>query len=92
MALACACCDDLAKHLEPQGKSPSKSRCRSKTTRHHARILLTNGQATMEDLGRKNGTFLRGNRIVSARLSDGDEIRLRCGSPDVPTRAIARAD
>jgi hypothetical protein len=32
MALACACCDDVAKHFEPQRKSPSKSPCRSKTT------------------------------------------------------------
>jgi pSer/pThr/pTyr-binding forkhead associated (FHA) protein len=31
-------------------------------SRHHARILLTNGQATMEDPGSKNGTLLRGNR------------------------------
>ena len=45
-------------------------------SRHHARILVSSGEATLEDLGSKNGTFLRRERITSARLSDGDEIRL----------------
>jgi DNA-binding winged helix-turn-helix (wHTH) protein len=45
-------------------------------SRHHARILVANGQATIEDLGSKNGTFVGDDRIVSAPLSDGDEIRL----------------
>ena len=31
---------------------------------------------TLEDLESKNGTYLRGERITSASLSDGDEIRL----------------
>jgi DNA-binding winged helix-turn-helix (wHTH) protein len=46
-------------------------------SRLHARILIANGEATIEDLGSKNGTFLGGNRIVeAARLRSGDEIRL----------------
>src|SRR6185436_5436037 len=45
-------------------------------SRHHARILLSNGEAMLEDLGSKNGTYLQRKRISSARLSDGDEIRL----------------
>jgi DNA-binding winged helix-turn-helix (wHTH) protein len=45
-------------------------------SRHHARIVVANGQATIEDLGSKNGTFVGDKRVVSARLSDGDEIRL----------------
>ena len=45
-------------------------------SRYHARILVTRGEATLEDLGSKNGTFLRGERITSAQLADGDEIRL----------------
>jgi pSer/pThr/pTyr-binding forkhead associated (FHA) protein len=34
------------------------------------------GEATLEDLGSKNGTFVQGQRVTSARLSNGDEIRL----------------
>lgn len=45
-------------------------------SRHHARILLSQGEATLEDLESKNGTYLHGERITSARLSDGDEIHI----------------
>ena len=46
-------------------------------SRRHARILVADGKATLEDLGSKNGTFLRGKRLTSpAPLSDGDEILL----------------
>jgi DNA-binding winged helix-turn-helix (wHTH) protein len=45
-------------------------------SRHHARILLVNGTATLEDLDSKNGTYLNGTRVTSASLNDSDEIRL----------------
>lgn len=46
-------------------------------SRHHARIRLDGDDATLEDLGSKNGTFVRGHRVTtSSRLSDGDQIRL----------------
>ena len=46
-------------------------------SRRHARIVVEGGKATLEDLGSKNGTFLRGERISSPRpLADGDEILL----------------
>jgi DNA-binding winged helix-turn-helix (wHTH) protein len=46
-------------------------------SRRHARIMVSGGKATLEDLGSKNGTFLRGQRLTSAAaLEDGDEIRV----------------
>jgi len=46
-------------------------------SRRHARIRVEGGQAILEDLGSKNGTFLRGQRISApVPLADGDEIRL----------------
>lgn len=47
----------------------------SRVSRRHARIVVTGGRAVLEDLGSKNGTFLRGHRIQRpVELSDGDEI------------------
>lgn len=65
-------------------------------SRHHARVMIANGAATLEDLGSKNGTHLNGTLITSAvRLSDGDEIRLgasalrfRLVRPAGPTETI----
>lgn len=46
-------------------------------SRRHARILIAGPDATLEDLGSKNGTYLRGEPIaVRVPLSDGDEIRV----------------
>ena len=47
----------------------------SKVSRHHARIVVTNNQATIEDLGSKNGTFV-GSKPARGptRLSGGDQI------------------
>lgn len=58
-------------------------------SRHHARILVADGRASIEDLGSKNGTVVGGDRIESARwLADGDEIRI---GPVVITFQIAPA-
>lgn len=46
-------------------------------SRYHARILVSEGAATLEDLGSKNGTHVSGKRITTPRrLSHGNEIRL----------------
>ncbi len=46
-------------------------------SRRHARILIADGKATLEDLGSKNGTFLGGRRLERpAPLADRNEIRL----------------
>lgn len=46
-------------------------------SRRHARIVVTDSQATLEDLGSKNGTYLRERRLdAPAPLEDGDTFRL----------------
>jgi len=66
-------------------------------SRRHAIIRVENGRAALEDLGSKNGTWLRGERVRDlAPLSDGDEIRVgsvklvfRSSPADVATRTTA---
>jgi two-component system response regulator AtoC len=49
----------------------------AKVSRVHARIAVAASSATVEDLGSKNGTFVRGRRIAGpVELTDGDEICL----------------
>jgi DNA-binding winged helix-turn-helix (wHTH) protein len=44
-------------------------------SRHHARITIADGQALVEDLQSKNGTFVRGERVGEPRTAmNGDEI------------------
>ena len=65
-------------------------------SRHHVRIVVANGEATLQDLGSKNGTQLNGVRITaSCPLADGDEIRLgtialrfKVSSPMTPTATL----
>lgn len=46
-------------------------------SRRHARITVSGVQATVEDLGSKNGTFVGGNRLDTAvELRDGDHLAL----------------
>jgi DNA-binding winged helix-turn-helix (wHTH) protein len=46
-------------------------------SRQHARILVSAGSATIEDLTSKNGTFVGDEPVASVRaLKDGDKIRL----------------
>jgi DNA-binding winged helix-turn-helix (wHTH) protein len=46
-------------------------------SRWHARVTVAGEQVVLEDLGSKNGTYLRGARLrVPATLQDGDPIRV----------------
>ena len=46
-------------------------------SRRHARIRISAGRATIEDLGSKNGTFVEDQRVERPRsLADGDIIRV----------------
>jgi sigma-B regulation protein RsbU (phosphoserine phosphatase) len=64
-------------------------------SRHHARILLRNDSARIEDLGSTNGTWLDGKRVAGetpllpgARFSIGSfALHYQCG----PAREMARA-
>jgi pSer/pThr/pTyr-binding forkhead associated (FHA) protein len=48
-----------------------------KVSRNHARIRLADRAATLEDLGSRNGTYVRGERVAGpVALADGDDIRL----------------
>lgn len=49
----------------------------AKVSRVHARIEVAGSSATVQDLGSKNGTFVRGRRISGpVELADGDELCL----------------
>ena len=69
----------LAEGENVLGRGPDASpRIGAKTvSRHHARLVLSAQGATIEDLGSKNGTYLRGERVNGpTALADGDEVRL----------------
>ena len=58
--------EGLAAHVDLPGVS-----------RHHARLVIRAGTATVEDLGSKNGTFVNGRDAVGiAPLADGDRVAL----------------
>lgn len=46
-------------------------------SRRHARIVVSGDQAILEDLGSRNGTWIRGRKVTGPiRLSDLDEVKL----------------
>src|SRR5262245_39817027 len=46
-------------------------------SRHHAQIVVTNREATIEDLGSKNGTHVNRERVkYPVPLKDGDQVQL----------------
>jgi DNA-binding winged helix-turn-helix (wHTH) protein len=68
-------------------------------SRRHARIVVSAGRAVLEDLGSKNGTYLRGTRLTSpSELTDGDVIAIgsvvltfRAARAAVSTKSASRA-
>jgi DNA-binding winged helix-turn-helix (wHTH) protein len=65
-------------------------------SRRHARIQVEGGSVTLEDLGSKNGTWCRGERIATpVPLTDEDEFRLgqvRLRLRVLPLDAATRTD
>lgn len=48
-------------------------------SREHARIAVAGRAAVFEDLGSKNGSYLRGRKVEGqVPLADGDELRVGC--------------
>jgi two-component system, cell cycle response regulator len=46
-------------------------------SRHHARLVCHgDGTVELEDLGSRNGTWVRGERVARCRLRDGDKVQV----------------
>lgn len=61
----------------------------ARVSRRHARILVSETGASLEDLGSKHGTWLNGSRLEApAALADGDQIGI--GDAVLFFRAISR--
>jgi DNA-binding winged helix-turn-helix (wHTH) protein len=67
-------------------------------SRRHAKIVVAGAIATLEDVGSKNGTYVRGQAVTSSlQLTDGDQIRIgafqltfRTLGSDTPTETEQR--
>jgi pSer/pThr/pTyr-binding forkhead associated (FHA) protein len=58
-------------------------------SRRHARIVVEQEEATLEDLRSKNGTFLEGQKVTSpVRLGDGS--RIKVGGASLLFRCLRR--
>jgi DNA-binding winged helix-turn-helix (wHTH) protein len=58
-------------------------------SRRHAKIVIDESGARLEDLGSKNGTFLQGEKVTSSVvLNDGDTLRV--GRASMVFRSILR--
>lgn len=56
-------------------------------SRRHAAVTIAGETATIEDLGSKNGTFVRGRRVTGrVPLRDGDLVRL--GTAELVVRSV----
>jgi DNA-binding winged helix-turn-helix (wHTH) protein len=68
-------------------------------SRHHARIVIRDGDASVQDLGSKNGTWVRGELAKTPlSLTNGDEIRMgsvvvtfRIWAPDATTETQSQS-
>ena len=61
------------------GREPALAICLDspKVSRHHARIVVKDARATIEDLDSKNGTFVAGVRLTApAMLEPGETVRV----------------
>jgi DNA-binding winged helix-turn-helix (wHTH) protein len=59
-------------------------------SRRHARIVISDGRATLEDLGSKNGTVLRGQKVISPTVLLADE-EIKVGPVPLRFRVVEAA-
>jgi DNA-binding winged helix-turn-helix (wHTH) protein len=65
----------------------------STVSRRHARIVVTDAGATLDDFGSKNGTFVGDTRVTGPiALADGDGIRVGSQRITFHTRADGRTE
>ena len=65
--------EDLLIGRSLQARLPVDDSC---VSRRHCRLLLRRGELWLEDLASANGTYLNGQRVERARVSDGDVVEL----------------
>jgi DNA-binding winged helix-turn-helix (wHTH) protein len=64
-------------HLLGRGHDSAIHLTAPTVSRRHARLQIARGEAFLEDLGSRHGTFVRGERLSGPqRLDDGDELSL----------------
>ena len=64
-------------HLLGRGHDSAIHLSAPTVSRRHARLQIARGEAFLEDLGSRHGTFVRGERLSGPqRLDDGDELSL----------------
>jgi pSer/pThr/pTyr-binding forkhead associated (FHA) protein len=67
----------LSNGVNTIGREPTSAVCINdpSVSRGHARLVIDDGRATLEDLNSKNGTQVMGQVIKTATvLNDGDEV------------------
>jgi DNA-binding winged helix-turn-helix (wHTH) protein len=84
------------------GRDPASTvwRDAAGVSRNHARIVVTGSDATIEDLGSKNGTSVGGKPVAGKpKLADGDFVELgpvsiiyRCSTAGLSTEAVPIQD
>jgi DNA-binding winged helix-turn-helix (wHTH) protein len=81
---------DLSEGENVLGRDPAAGIwiCDPSVSRQHARVVVNGGEALIEDLGSKNGSFCLGQRIHGpAPLRDGETVRI--GSIDLVFRSAS---
>jgi DNA-binding winged helix-turn-helix (wHTH) protein len=86
---------DLAPGSHVLGRANDAAVCidAPEVSRHHARITVFAGGATIEDLGSRNGTFRNGEKITAVvRLAAGDRIAIGPVAMNVETLVPGTAE
>ena len=72
------------------GLLPEGSRGDRKISRRHARLLVTDTEVCVFDLGSANGTLVNGRRVTSRRLRHGDLLQLGDAAAEIHIESLAQ--